>query len=84
MPSIKRDCKGVLIRKILSQIDVIYTLSDYLTSSDVASMKNQGDDDGGLSVDSDDHEDQPADDITLKFHYLQDSGHRGTSVLEAT
>lgn len=61
MPEKKRDRGGVLVTEMLSQVDVIYESSEGMTLNEVqvdarlASMEDEGDDEDGYDIDSDDN-----------------------------
>lgn len=46
-------------------------------------MEDQGNKDDGRSVDSDEHKDEPAENVAWDFHDSRDYGHRGMSGLQA-
>lgn len=85
----KRDREGVLVTEIPSQVDATYNSSDRLILNDtqeavrLASMADQGDDDNGHIVDSDEHKDYPAEKMAWDSHDLQDSSRRDTTSLQA-
>lgn len=63
MPGKRQNREGVLLTEILLQVVVTYKLSDGMTLSDtqeaarLASLENQGDEDIGLIVGSNEHDD---------------------------
>lgn len=79
----------VLVTDFHSQINVAYkssnciTLIDTQEASRVTSVKDQGNVDDGLSIDSDVQEDEPAEDGAWDFHDLRGSGHLGVPDLQA-
>lgn len=46
-------------------------------------MKDKDDEEGGTSVDSSEHQDEPVEDMAWDFHALQDSGHWCSPALPA-
>lgn len=74
MPGKKWDRNGVLATETLPHVDLTYDTSDRMTSNDaqeavpLTSMEYQSYDDDGHIVDSDEHENEPAEEMAWYFH----------------
>lgn len=75
--------------EMILQVNFMYKTSDRVTWSEareaawLVSIKNQGDEDYGLSVDSDEHKDESLEEVAWELHNLQDFGHQDTPALQA-
>lgn len=71
-----QDRDAFLVTEILSQFDVPYKSSDGMMLSEaqeaarLESIEDQRNEDDGVSVDSDAHEDEPAEPVECNFHEL--------------
>lgn len=74
---------------MISLVDLIYNSSALMTLNDgqkvaqLTSMKDQGDDDEGHSVNSDERQDKNAENVVWDLHSLRDTGRQGTPTLQA-